>query len=153
MSTATRAIHGTDYLRRTRPAARSLSRARALADLRRPYPAEHRKLADDPELRFLGRRRDFRVHLRLHRGVRLCRAMRERGFVVASARILKRVWTVYVAHVFIFVIFMAQIAYVTTSQDNPLYSEEMRAFDFLQQPGVALLEALILKFQPNFMDV
>src|SRR3954454_361595 len=81
------------------------------------------------------------------------RAMRERGFVVASARILKRVWTVYVAHVFIFVIFMAQIAYVTTSQDNPLYSEEMRAFDFLQQPGVALLEALILKFQPNFMDV
>ena len=81
------------------------------------------------------------------------RAMRERGFVVASARILKRVWTVYVAHVFIFVIFMAQIAYVTASQDNPLYSEEMRAFDFLQQPGVALLEALILKFQPNFMDV
>src|SRR5215203_6344457 len=71
MSTATRAIHGTDYLRRTRPAARSLSRARALADLRRSYPAEHRKLADDPELRLLGCRRDFRVHLRLHRGVRL----------------------------------------------------------------------------------
>jgi hypothetical protein len=81
------------------------------------------------------------------------RAMRDRGFVVASARILKRVWTVYVAHVFIFVIFMAQIAYVTASQDNPLYSEEMRAFDFLQQPGVALLQALALKFQPNFMDV
>ena len=81
------------------------------------------------------------------------RAMQQRGFVVASARILKRVWTVYVAHVFIFVIFMAQIAYVTASQDNPLYSEEMRAFDFLQQPGVALLQALMLRFQPNFMDV
>lgn len=81
------------------------------------------------------------------------RAMQERGFIIAAARILKRVWTVYVAHVFIFVIFMAQIAYVTTSQDNPLYSEEMRAFDFLQQPGVALLQALALKFQPNFMDV
>jgi hypothetical protein len=81
------------------------------------------------------------------------RAMQERGFIVAGARILRRVWTVYVAHVFIFVIFMAQIAYVTTSQDNPLYSEEMRAFDFLQQPGVALMQALILKFQPNFMDV
>jgi len=79
--------------------------------------------------------------------------MQERGFVVAGARILRRVWTVYVAHVFIFVIFMAQIAYVTASQDNPLYSEEMRAFDFLQQPGVALMQALILKFQPNFMDV
>jgi hypothetical protein len=81
------------------------------------------------------------------------RAMQERGFIVAGARILKRVWQVYVAHVFIFVIFMAQIAYLTTSLDNPLYSEEMRAFDFLQQPGVAIVEALALKFQPNFMDV
>ncbi len=82
------------------------------------------------------------------------RAMRERGFIIAGARILKRAWTVYIAHVFIFVIFMAQIGYLTTSLDNnPLYSEEMRAFDFLQQPGVALVEALILKFQPNFMDV
>ena len=81
------------------------------------------------------------------------RAMQERGFIVASARILKRVWQVYVAHVFIFVIFMAEIAYLTRSLDNPLYSEEMRAFDFLQQPGVALVQALMLKFQPNFMDV
>ena len=38
------------------------------------------------------------------------RAMRERGFIIAGARILKRAWTVYIAHVFIFVIFMAQIA-------------------------------------------
>ena len=81
------------------------------------------------------------------------RAMEERGFIIAGARILKRVWQVYVAHVFIFVIFMAQIAYLTTSLDNPLYSEEMRAFDFLQQPGVAIVQALLLKFQPNFMDV
>lgn len=81
------------------------------------------------------------------------RAMQERGFIVAGARIYKRAWQVYVAHVFIFVIFMAQIAYLTTSLDNPLYSEEMRAFDFLQQPGVALIQALLLKFQPNFMDV
>src|SRR6201999_3290404 len=51
------------------------------------------------------------------------RAMRERGFIIAGARILKRAWTVYIAHVFIFVIFMAQIAYLTTSLDNPLYSE------------------------------
>jgi hypothetical protein len=82
------------------------------------------------------------------------RAMQERGFIVACARIMKRVWQVYVAHVFIFVIFMAEIWYLTASVvENPLYSEEMRAFDFLQQPGVALVQALMLKFQPNFMDV
>jgi hypothetical protein len=82
------------------------------------------------------------------------RALQDRGFIVAFARIMKRVWQVYVAHVFIFVIFMAEIWYLTASVvENPLYSEEMRTFDFLQQPGIALVQALMLKFQPNFMDV
>jgi hypothetical protein len=81
------------------------------------------------------------------------RAMQERGFVVAAARVFKRVWQVYVAHVFIFVIFMAEVSYLTARVDNPLYSEEMRVFDFLQQPGEALVQALLLRFQPNFMDV
>ncbi|MEA2896339.1 MAG: hypothetical protein QOJ84_1954, partial [Bradyrhizobium sp.] len=35
------------------------------------------------------------------------RAMLDRGFVVATARILKRVWQIYVAHVFLFTIFLA----------------------------------------------
>ena len=33
------------------------------------------------------------------------RAMRDRGFIVASARILKRAWQIYVAHIFLFVIY------------------------------------------------
>ena len=61
--------------------------------------------------------------------------MQQRGFVVASARILKRAWQVYVAHVFMFVIFMAEIAYLTRSIENPLYTEEMGALDFLQAAG------------------
>ena len=48
------------------------------------------------------------------------RAMRERGFLLAGARILKRVWQLYVAHVFLFVIFVAEIAYVSRTFDNPL---------------------------------
>ena len=40
------------------------------------------------------------------------RAMREHGTVVASARILKRAWQVYVAHIFLFAIYMAEISYV-----------------------------------------
>ena len=82
------------------------------------------------------------------------RAAHDRGMIVATARVWRRAWQVYVAHVFIFVIFMAEVSYLTTSViENPLYSEEMRVFDFLQQPGEALFQALILKFQPNFMDV
>src|SRR6266567_3201056 len=40
------------------------------------------------------------------------RAMQDRGFVVATARILRRVWQIYVAHVFLFAIFLAEISYV-----------------------------------------
>jgi len=81
------------------------------------------------------------------------RAMRDRGFVVASARILKRAWQIYVAHMFLFVIYMAEIAYVSSSFENPLYTEEMGIFDFLKQPDVTLIQALLLKFKPVNMDV
>ena len=81
------------------------------------------------------------------------REMQNRGVIVASARILKRAWQVYVAHIFIFVIFLAEIAYFTRSFDNPLYNEEMGVFDFLNQPGDTLIQALLLKFKPVFMDV
>jgi hypothetical protein len=81
------------------------------------------------------------------------RAMRERGFVVASARILRRAWQIYVAHIFLFTIFMAEIAYVAATFDNPLYAEEMKILDFLKQPDVTIFEALILKFKPVNMDV
>src|SRR5579872_6299388 len=81
------------------------------------------------------------------------RAMRERGFLVASARILRRAWQIYVAHIFLFTIFLAEIAYVASTFDNPLYAEEMRILDFLKQPDVTIFEALILKFKPVNMDV
>jgi hypothetical protein len=81
------------------------------------------------------------------------RAMRERGFVVASARILKRAWQIYVAHIFLFAIYLAEIAYVARGFQNPLYAEEMNVLDFLQQPDVTIIQALLLKFKPVNMDV
>jgi hypothetical protein len=81
------------------------------------------------------------------------RAMTDRGVVVATARILKRVWQIYVAHVFLFTIFLAEISYVATSFENPLYSEEMGILDFLKQPDVTIVQALLLKFRPVTMDV
>src|SRR6266852_1577882 len=81
------------------------------------------------------------------------RAMIASGFVVASARILRRVWQIYVAHVFIVTIFLAEIFYATISSDNPFYSQEMRVVDFLKQPGVVLLQTLLLRFRPLNIDV
>jgi hypothetical protein len=81
------------------------------------------------------------------------RAMRDVGFVVATARILRRVWQIYVAHVFLFTIFLAEISYVATSFENPLYSEEMGILDFLKQPDITIVQALMLRFRPVNMDV
>jgi hypothetical protein len=81
------------------------------------------------------------------------RAMRERGLLIASARILRRAWQIYVAHIFLFTIFMAEIAYVAATFDNPLYAEEMNILDFLKQPDVTIFQALLLKFKPVNMDV
>ncbi len=80
-------------------------------------------------------------------------AMTDYGFVVSSARILKRAWQIYVAHIFLFVIYMGQIAYVARGFQNPLYAEEMNILEFLQQPDVTLVQALLLKFKPVNMDV
>ena len=48
---------------------------------------------------------------------------------------------------------MAEIAYVARGFQNPLYAEEMNILDFLQQPDVTLVQALLLKFKPVNMDV
>lgn len=81
------------------------------------------------------------------------RAMREQGTLVASARILKRAWQVYVAHIFLFAIYTAEISHVAHSFENPLYREEMGILDFLAEPDVTLVQAMLLKFKPANMDV
>src|SRR5471030_2629453 len=81
------------------------------------------------------------------------RAMQTDGFIVSAARILKRAWQIYVAHVFLFAIYLAEIAYVAHSFDNPLFAEEMGVLDFMKNPDVTILQALLLKFKPVNMDV
>src|SRR5258708_35386493 len=79
--------------------------------------------------------------------------MLESGVVIATAWILRRVWQIYVAYVFLFTIFLAEISYVATSFENPLYTEEMGIMDFLKQPDVTIVQALLLRFRPVNMDV
>src|SRR4029450_13740891 len=43
------------------------------------------------------------------------RGMGERGFLSAGAHILRRGWQIYVDHVFLFAIYLAEISYVATS--------------------------------------
>ena len=81
------------------------------------------------------------------------RAMERQGPLVAGVRVYHRVWQLYVAHVFLFTLFMAMMAYTVGALNSSLYAEEFRAADFLKEPGVAVVKALTLQFQPAFMDI
>ena len=81
------------------------------------------------------------------------RAMARQGVLMAGMRIYHRVWQLYVAHVFLFMQFMATVAYRVDDLNNAIYAEEFRAADFLKEPGLAVVKALTLQFQPEFMDI
>jgi hypothetical protein len=81
------------------------------------------------------------------------RAMLESGFVIATARILRRVWQIYAAHVLLFAFLVAEVSYIAVSLDKPFYAEEMAVTDFLNQPGIAMVQALLLRYRPLNMDV
>jgi hypothetical protein len=81
------------------------------------------------------------------------KVMRDRGFVIGAARIWRRAWQIYVAFVFLFVFYLAEISYLATRFQNPLYTEESGMFEFLKRPEVILIEALKLRFLPANVDV
>ena len=75
------------------------------------------------------------------------------GVFYATAQILRRVWQLYVAHIFLFMIFVAEVSYTVTTFNNPMYNDEMRVADFLGEPHIAIVKALFLEFQPTFLDI
>jgi hypothetical protein len=75
------------------------------------------------------------------------------GTLYAVARILGRAWQLYVAHIFLFVMFIAEVSYTVTTFNNPMYNDEMRVGDFLGEPHIAIVKALLLEFQPTFLDI
>jgi hypothetical protein len=77
--------------------------------------------------------------------------IRRRGFIDAAAWILNRAWQIYLAQIFLFVIYIGEIAYLAGS--SPYYTEEANLKVFLQQPDLAMLEALLLKFRPVNLDI
>jgi hypothetical protein len=81
------------------------------------------------------------------------RVLDRQGFLIAAVRVGHRVWQLYVAHVFLFMIFMATVAYTVGTLNRSLYAEEFLAADFLNEPGVAVIKALTLQFQPAYMDI
>ena len=79
--------------------------------------------------------------------------MDRQGYLYAAADTLRRAWTLYVAHIFLFVVFTAQVAYSAAALDRVFYLEEARLDVLAEAPYRALLEALLLRFQPNLLNI
>jgi hypothetical protein len=76
-----------------------------------------------------------------------------KGALYAGAQVLRRAFQLYVAHIFLMFLFIAEVSYSAIAFKNPMYNEEMRVADFLDEPHVAVVKALLLQFQPTFLDI
>ena len=99
-------------------------------------PSEHRELGHDPQLRLQRRRRDLRLHLRLHGGLRLWpgdagarrSSWRARASSSAPGRSMSRISSSSSSS-------WRRSPMSRASFDNPLYAEEMRRLRFSAAAG------------------
>ena len=80
-------------------------------------------------------------------------SMDRHGWLFAAADVLKRAWTLYIAHIFLFVVFSAQVSYSATALDRSEYLDEIHLDVLAEAPYRAMLEALKLSFQPAYLNI
>jgi hypothetical protein len=69
------------------------------------------------------------------------------------ADVVRRAWTLYIAHIFLFVLFTAQVTYSATALNRLNYLEETRLDVLGDDPYRSILEALLLRFQPSLLNI
>ena len=79
--------------------------------------------------------------------------MRRQGWVYAGADVVRRAWTLYIAHIFLFVIFAAQVGISASALDRADYLDEIHLDVLGDAPYRALFEALTLHFQPAYLNI
>jgi hypothetical protein len=60
------------------------------------------------------------------------RTLFEGGIVIGNARIFRRVWQIYCAHILLFTVLIAAVALVTGLTENGFYMKEMEVTDFFR---------------------
>ncbi len=86
-------------------------------------------------------------------GLSYGRVMDRQGWFFAASRVMGRVFTLYVAHIFLFVVFTAQVGLSAAGIDSAVYLDELHLDPFASDPYRALFEALLLRYQPSFLNI
>src|SRR6266567_8005123 len=81
------------------------------------------------------------------------RMMLERGFIVGATRLTKRVWQLYVAHIILFVIYIAAIGYLALRFGDSEIINEFNVAGLVDNATETLRQGLFLKFKPVNLDV
>jgi hypothetical protein len=79
--------------------------------------------------------------------------MDRQGYLYAAADAVRRAWTIYIAHIFLFVVYTAQVAYSAAALDRAYYLDEARLDVLATAPYEAMLQALLLRFQPSLLNI
>ena len=81
------------------------------------------------------------------------RMMLERGFIVGATRLTKRVWQLYVAHIILFVIYIASISYLALRFGDSDMINEFNVAGLVDNATETLRQGLFLRFKPLNLDV
>jgi hypothetical protein len=77
---------------------------------------------------------------------------RRDGFMVATVKILRRAWVLYVVHIFLLALLMGIVFFANSHVETRDLVQEMGLQYFLGNPQQALMDELLLRFKPNLMD-
>ena len=77
------------------------------------------------------------------------------GVAMGVARIYRRslATSLCMAHLCLFMVFNAEVAYTLKFLYNPLFADELQVGDYLNDPGEAFIRVLTLQFQPSLLNI
>lgn len=75
------------------------------------------------------------------------------GNTNAVIQLLQRCWTLYIAHILLFVVYFALVTYVGERFSLPSLVLEARLDNVLENPPTAIFNALLLRYQPHHLDI
>ncbi|WPN99397.1 OpgC domain-containing protein [Pseudomonas sp. MUP55] len=74
------------------------------------------------------------------------------GYLYACLKILRRVWTLYVVHIFLLALLMGIVIFANSHIETRDLVQEMGLEHFLNNTQQALVDELLLRFKPNLTD-
>ncbi len=75
------------------------------------------------------------------------RKMSERGFIFGTTRLFRRVWQIYVAHVFLFVCYLATVHFLSHRFNIPDFIDRFNVAPLTDAPVETLIQGLLLRYK------